>query len=203
MRPDAFGFYRPVTQASLAVDARAPRQPPVAGACVQCRCARARHRDGVYRGASGAGVAAWCRACRAGIRADAESTVDRRALDLGAGRAADGAVLARRRSRRGSCGRGAAARGGWPRPWPLTGSRSSSKETATLLPVLLLFDAADPSGRSRSRAGAVAGFIVLALVIYVWRSQTGALTPFAGDAHYSPAISSHCGCATRPTTRDE
>ena len=63
-----------------------------------------------------------------------------------------------------------------------------SKETATLLPVLLLLTPRSerPLG---ARAGAVIGFIVLALVIYAWRSQTGALTPFAGDEHYSPAIS--------------
>jgi len=63
-----------------------------------------------------------------------------------------------------------------------------SKETATLLPLVLLL-----TPRSERpfavRAGAVTGFVVLALVVYAWRSQTGALTPFAGDAHYSAAIS--------------
>jgi hypothetical protein len=63
-----------------------------------------------------------------------------------------------------------------------------SKETATLLPILLLLTprAERPFG---VRAGAVAGFVVLAVAIYAWRSQTGALTPFAGDEHYSPAVS--------------
>jgi hypothetical protein len=63
-----------------------------------------------------------------------------------------------------------------------------SKETATLLPLLLL--STPRSGRPFSaRAGAVAGFVVLAIALYAWRSQTGALTPFTGDEHYSPAIS--------------
>jgi 4-amino-4-deoxy-L-arabinose transferase-like glycosyltransferase len=63
-----------------------------------------------------------------------------------------------------------------------------SKETATLLPVLLLLTPRSERPLA-ARAGAVTGFIVLALVIYAWRSQTGALTPFAGDEHYSPEIS--------------
>jgi hypothetical protein len=63
-----------------------------------------------------------------------------------------------------------------------------SKETATLLPVLLLLTPRSERPLA-TRAGAVTGFIMLALVIYAWRSQTGALTPFAGDEHYSPAIS--------------
>jgi len=63
-----------------------------------------------------------------------------------------------------------------------------SKETATMLPVLLLLTPRSERPLA-ARAGAVIGFIVLALVIYAWRSQTGALTPFAGDEHYSPAIS--------------
>jgi hypothetical protein len=63
-----------------------------------------------------------------------------------------------------------------------------SKETATLLPILLLLT--PRSERPFSvRAGALAGFVVLAVVIYAGRSQTGALTPFAGDEHYSPAVS--------------
>ena len=60
-----------------------------------------------------------------------------------------------------------------------------SKETATLLPVLLLLTKRSERPLA-ARTAAVTGFIVLALVIYAWRSQTGALTPFAGDEHYSP-----------------
>jgi hypothetical protein len=58
-----------------------------------------------------------------------------------------------------------------------------SKETATLLPFLLLFT---PGAQRtwRSRAGAVAALCGLAIAIYVWRAQIGALTPFSGDAHY-------------------
>jgi protein O-mannosyl-transferase len=58
-----------------------------------------------------------------------------------------------------------------------------SKETATLLPFLLLFT---PGAQRtwRSRAGAVAALCGLAIAIYVWRAQIGALTPFSEDAHY-------------------
>lgn len=63
-----------------------------------------------------------------------------------------------------------------------------SKETATLLPLLLLL-----TPRSKrpiaARSAAVATFVVLACLIYVWRSQTGALTPFSGNDHYSPSLS--------------
>ena len=63
-----------------------------------------------------------------------------------------------------------------------------SKETATLLPLVLLLTPRSERPFA-ARAGAVTGFIVLALIIYAWRSQTGALTPFAGDTHYSADIS--------------
>ena len=63
-----------------------------------------------------------------------------------------------------------------------------SKETATLLPLLLLLT--PRSERTiAARSAAVTGFLVLALLIYVWRLQTGALTPFDGDEHYSGVIS--------------
>lgn len=58
-----------------------------------------------------------------------------------------------------------------------------SKETATLLPILLLFTPGSQRTR-RSRAGAVAALCGLAIAIYVWRADIGALTPFSGDAHY-------------------
>jgi hypothetical protein len=63
-----------------------------------------------------------------------------------------------------------------------------SKETATLLPLLLLLTPR-PERPLAVRGAAVTAFIVLAVLIYVWRSQTGALTPLAGDQHYSPAVS--------------
>jgi hypothetical protein len=63
-----------------------------------------------------------------------------------------------------------------------------SKETATLLPLLLLVTPRSERTAS-ARFAAAAGFIAVALGIYAWRSQTGALTPFAGDEHYSATIS--------------
>jgi protein O-mannosyl-transferase len=62
-----------------------------------------------------------------------------------------------------------------------------SKETATLLPILLLFTPGSQRTR-RSRAGAVAALCGLAIAIYVWRAHIGALTPFSGDAHYDVMI---------------
>jgi hypothetical protein len=59
----------------------------------------------------------------------------------------------------------------------------SSKETATLLPLLLLVT--PRSTRSlTSRATAVAVLIGAAAAIYWWRSHIGALTPLSGDVHY-------------------
>jgi hypothetical protein len=63
----------------------------------------------------------------------------------------------------------------------------SSKETATLLPLLLLITPrSERTWRTRAAAGAV--FLGLAVVFYVWRANVGALTPFSGDAHYDLAV---------------
>jgi hypothetical protein len=61
-----------------------------------------------------------------------------------------------------------------------------SKETALLLPLLYL---ATPSATRpwRSRLGAVTMLLGFAAVIFVWRSSIGALTPFSSDEHYSMA----------------
>ena len=58
-----------------------------------------------------------------------------------------------------------------------------SKETATLLPILLLFTPGS-SRTWKSRAAAAALLCGLAVAIYAWRAHIGALTPFSGDAHY-------------------
>ena len=58
-----------------------------------------------------------------------------------------------------------------------------SKETATLLPILLLFTPGSPRAW-KSRAAAAALLCGLAVAIYAWRAHIGALTPFSGDAHY-------------------
>lgn len=63
-----------------------------------------------------------------------------------------------------------------------------SKETAALLPLLLRLTPR-PERSTGVRAAAVAGFVALAMLIFAWRSQTGALTPFSANEHYSPAIS--------------
>jgi hypothetical protein len=63
-----------------------------------------------------------------------------------------------------------------------------SKETATLLPLPLLLTPR-PERPAAVRVAAVTGFIALAVLIYTWRSQIGALMPFATDEHYSLAIS--------------
>jgi len=58
-----------------------------------------------------------------------------------------------------------------------------SKETATLLP-LLLFVTPRPQRPLTARATAVVALLALAAVIYAWRSHVGALTPLSGDVHY-------------------
>jgi len=75
------------------------------------------------------------------------------------------------------------------RAWWLAGAVAAyllaltSKETATLLPLLLLLT--PRSERSLAhRAAAVAGLLVIAAAVYAMRSHVGALTPFSGDSHY-------------------
>jgi hypothetical protein len=58
-----------------------------------------------------------------------------------------------------------------------------SKETATLLPLLLLLTPRSERPLAH-RAAAVAGMVALAVLILAWRSQVGALTPLSGDTHY-------------------
>jgi hypothetical protein len=58
-----------------------------------------------------------------------------------------------------------------------------SKETATLLPLLLLLTPR-PQRSLASRVTAVAILIGAAAAIYLWRSHVGALTPISGDVHY-------------------
>jgi hypothetical protein len=59
----------------------------------------------------------------------------------------------------------------------------TSKETAALLPLLLLIT---PRAERRwtARMAGVGALVIVALVIYILRGQTGALMPFSGDAHY-------------------
>jgi hypothetical protein len=60
----------------------------------------------------------------------------------------------------------------------------SSKETATLLPLLLLLT--PRSERTwTARAAGCAMLAGLAVIFYIWRAHVGALTPFSGDEHYN------------------
>ena len=59
----------------------------------------------------------------------------------------------------------------------------TSKEAAAVLPVLLALTPR-PERSLTSRAVALTGLLVIAAAIFMWRAHTGALTPFSGDAHY-------------------
>ena len=59
----------------------------------------------------------------------------------------------------------------------------TSKEAAAVLPVLLVLTPR-PERSLTSRAVALTGLLVVAAAIFMWRAHTGALTPFSGDAHY-------------------
>ena len=58
-----------------------------------------------------------------------------------------------------------------------------SKETATLLPLVLLFTPR-PRCTYRSQVFAVIVLCGLGVAIYAWRAHVGAATPFSADAHY-------------------
>jgi hypothetical protein len=60
----------------------------------------------------------------------------------------------------------------------------SSKETATVLPLLLLITPrSERTWQSRAAGGAL--LVAIAAIVYTWRLHVGALTPFSGDAHYT------------------
>ena len=185
--PDAFGFYRPVTQVSLAVapGTRGERR-------ALARAINAALHAGVIALAFlvsrlvlqsfvGAGLAALCFALTPKAPSIAVLWISARGELLMAlfTLASIAAWIAWTRNGRG---------------WWLAGALASyglallSKETATLLPLLLLVTP-QSERRFATRAGAVAGFVALAMVIFAWRAEVGALTPFSGDAHYSPALS--------------
>lgn len=185
--PDAFGFYRPVTQLSLAMTpgARGERLPLARAINVALHASVIALAfvvaNLVLESAFAAGLVALAFALTPKAPVIAVLWISARGELLMAlfSLVAIAAWIVWTRKGRG---------------WWLTvalaayGLALLSKETATLLPLLLLLT--PPSERSfAARATAVAGFIVLAVAIYACRSQTGALTPFAGDEHYSPAIS--------------
>lgn len=58
------------------------------------------------------------------------------------------------------------------------------KETAVLLPLLLLSTPLDSPYPSAARLGAVAGMLGAAALLVLWRVQIGALMPISTDPHY-------------------
>ena len=186
-RPDTFGFYRPITQASLALAPGERGERPALARAINV----ALHAGVialaflvsrlVLQSVFAAGLATLAFALTPKAPAIAVLWISARGELLMAlfSLAAMAAWIVWTRKGRG---------------WWLAvavaayGLALLSKETATLLPVLLLLTPRSERPPA-ARAGAVAGLIVVALAIYAWRSQTGALTPFAGDEHYGPAIS--------------
>ena len=185
--PDAFGFYRPVTQASLAatpgLHGNHPSQARTFNVAVHALVIAMAFIVAhlVLESPFGAGLAALAFALTPKAPSIAVLWISARGELLVALFSLVSIAAWIMWTRRGRAWWLAAALAAY-------GLALLSKETATLLPVLLLLTPRSerPLG---ARAGAVTGFIVLALVIYAWRSQAGALTPFAGDEHYSPAIS--------------
>ena len=185
--PDTFGFYRPVTQVSLALapGARGERLALARAINVALHAGVIALAFLVSRlvlqSLVGAGLAALCFALTPKAPSIAVLWISARGELLMAlfSLASIAAWIAWTRNGRG---------------WWLAGAIASygfallSKETATLLPLLLLVTPRSER-RLAARAGAVAAFIALALVIFAWRTEVGALTPFSGDAHYSPALS--------------
>ena len=185
--PDAFGFYRPVTQVSLAVAPGIRGERRALGRAINV----ALHASVialaflvsrlVLQSVIGAGLATLCFALTPKAPSIAVLWISARGELLMAlfSLASIAAWIAWTRNGRG---------------WWLAVAVASyglallSKETATLLPLLLLVTPR-PDRRFAVRAGGVAGVIALALVIFAWRTEVGALTPFSGDAHYSPALS--------------
>lgn len=58
-----------------------------------------------------------------------------------------------------------------------------SKETAFMLPLVLLFVAGERQPRS-ARLIALASLIAIGVALFMWRSHVGAMTPLEADAHY-------------------
>ena len=185
--PDAFGFYRPVTQASLALTPGLRGSQPAQGrafnvvlhACVMALAFTVAWL--VLPSPFAAGLATLAFALTPKAPAIAALWISARGELLMAVFSLASIAAWIMWTRRG-------------RAWWLAAAVSTyglallSKETATLLPLLLLLTPR-PERPFAVRASAIAGFGVIALIIYVWRSQVGALTPFAGDEHYSLAIS--------------
>ena len=181
--PDAFGFHRPVTQASLALDALVNGGTPAA-----FRVTNLALHAGVV-GASfivarlilSASLAAWLATLAFALTPKAHPIavlwISARADLLMALFSLIATAAWIVWTRRG------AARWGWlvAAAYVLA---LLSKETALLLPVMLLAtpQAARPF---QERAGAAAGMIAATAPMLWWRMQVGALMPLSADAHYN------------------
>jgi hypothetical protein len=185
--PDAFGFYRPVTQASLAatpgLHGNHPSQARAFNVVVHALVivmafivARL-----VLGSPFGAGLAALAFALTPKAPSIAVLWISARGELLMALFSLSSIAAWIMWTRRGRAWWLAAAVAAY-------GLALLSKETATLLPALLLLTPR-PERTLTSRAAAVIGFIGVAGLLFAWRTQTGALTPFSGDDHYSAMIS--------------
>ena len=181
-RPDTFGFYRPVTQASMALDLAMHGWRParlravnvglhagiIALALVVSRL--------ILRSSSAAVIATLVFALTPKSPPIAVLWISARAELLMTAFTLAAVIAWIRWMRNG-------------RPMWLIAAAVSyllamlSKETATLLPVLLLVT---PGARRpwKARAAGVAALCGLAVAMYMWRAHVGALVPFTHDAHY-------------------
>ena len=182
--PDAFGFYRPITQASLAFDA-AIHGSAAAGfratnlmihaAVIGLAFAVARL---VLRSSEAAALAALAFALTPKAHPAAVSWISARGellMSLWSLVAALGVLQWSRDGRRG-----------W---WWLAAIgyllAITSKETAILLPLLLLLPGLERPWRPRlALLGVLAA---VAAAVFVWRGQVGAMLPTTADGHYALA----------------
>jgi hypothetical protein len=181
-QPDTFGFYRPVTQASLALDLAMHSAQPALSRLLNvvlhgCVIALAFVVGRLLIGPSaGAALATLAFALTPKAHPIAVLWISARAelLMSAFSLIAVAAWILWTRNGRTRWLLGAAA------AYALA---LLSKETATLLPlVLLLSPGAERPLASRVRA--VAALCVIAVAVYAWRAHVGALTPFSGDEHY-------------------
>jgi 4-amino-4-deoxy-L-arabinose transferase-like glycosyltransferase len=185
--PDAFGFYRPITQSTLAITPGLHGENP----------AQARAVNVLLHGLV---IAMACVVARLLLTSPLAAALATLAFALTPKAPSIAALWISARGELLMAVFSLASIAGWilwtrgGRWWWLTAAIAAyglallSKETATLLPLALLLT--PRSERSLAmRAEAATGFIVLALMLFIWRSHTGAMMPFAGDNHYRPEIS--------------
>jgi hypothetical protein len=180
--PDAFGFYRPLTQASLALAPGIQGERPA-----QARALNVFLHAGVIalaflvaRLVIGSDVAAVFAALSFALTPKAHPIA---VLWI----SARGDLLMALSSLVAVASWIVWTRGG--RSWWLAAAgvayalALTSKETAALLPLLLIVTPR-PQRTLTSRAAALIGFVAVAAAIFAWRAHTGALAPFSGNEHY-------------------